>query len=459
MWWVTTVASVCRMTRVAACRSRVLSGVVRVCVVGLGKIGLPLAAQYADRGADVVGADIDATLVDVVNAGDCPHQGEPGLAERIRHAHALGSLTATTDTAEAVRLADVVVVVVPLLVDTSGNPRYEALDAATAAITEGLQPGTLVCYETTVPVGTTRTRFLPVLQKAPGLQRDPTFHLCFSPERVYTGRTFADLRKYPKLVGGVDEESTRRGVAFYEQVLEFDDRPDLVRPNGVWPMAAAESAELAKLAETTYRDVNIALANEFAIHCDRSGIDVYEVIAAANSQPFSHIHQPGVNVGGHCIPVYPRLYLTTHPDAQLPVTSRSVNEAMPLYTVDMLERGLGDLEGLTVVILGLAYRGGVKEAAFSGAGPLRDVLVARGAKVIVHDPLYTDAELEAHGFEPAHYGDPCDGAIVQADHAEYSSLHVDSFPGLRFVVDGRNMRLSNLGSVPVVSIGRNGSFS
>ena len=165
-------------------------------------------------------------------------------------------------------------------------------------------------------------------------------------------------------------------------------------------MGSAEAAELTKLAETTYRDVNIALANEFARFADRTGIDLDRVIAAANSQPFSHIHRPGVAVGGHCIPVYPRFYLDADADARLPSAAREVNLAMPAYAVDLLEAELGSLAGTRVVILGVAYRGNVKETAFSGAFALRDALTARGAEPLVIDPLYDDDELRALGFEP-----------------------------------------------------------
>ena len=425
-------------------------------MVGLGKVGLPLAAQFAASGATVIGADIDNRVVAALNVGECPLRGEVGLEERIAEAHRAGFLSATTDVTDAVRECDVVVVVVPLLVDDHGTPRFEMLDAATTAIAAGIGPETLVCYETTLPVGTTRGRFLPVLQQAPGLSDGGELYVCFSPERVYTGRTFADLRRYPKLVGGVDAESTRHGVAFYEQVLEFDVRTDLRRPNGVWAMANAEAAELAKLADTTYRDVNIALANEFAIFSDRAGIDVYEVIEAANSQPFSHIHQPGVNVGGHCIPVYPQLYLTGHPDARMPAASRRTNREMPGYAVDRLHAAMGDLAGRTVVVLGLAYRGGVKEAAFSGAGPLRDHLTERGAVVVLHDPLYSDAELQQHGFAAFHLGEPCDAAIIQADHVEYATLSPADLPGVKVIVDGRNMRPESLlvAGVEMITLGR-----
>ncbi|MEO5877578.1 MAG: nucleotide sugar dehydrogenase, partial [Streptosporangiaceae bacterium] len=153
-------------------------------------------------------------------------------------------------------------------------------------------------------MGTTRSRWAPMLATGSGLVPGADFPLVFSPERVLTGRVFADLRRYPKLVGGIDSSSADHGVRFYESVLDFDLRADLARPNGVWDLGSAEAAELAKLAETTYRDVNIGLANQFARFSDTVGVDVMRVIEACNSQPYSHIHRPGIAVGGHCIPVY-----------------------------------------------------------------------------------------------------------------------------------------------------------
>jgi nucleotide sugar dehydrogenase len=263
------------------------------------------------------------------------------------------------------------------------------------------------------------------------------FHLVFSPERVYSGRIFADLRKYPKLVGALSAEGGRRAVAFYESVLTFDERPDLTRANGVWDLGSAEAAEMAKLAETTYRDVNIGLANQFAMFAGANGIDVYQVIEACNSQVFSHIHRPGIAVGGHCIPVYPKLYLSTDPDADIVRTARRFNESMPERLVAQAEGMLGDLSGLRAVVLGAAYRGGVKETAFSGVFPTVAALSARGADVRVHDPLYSDAELERLGFTPYALGDDVDIAVVQTDHADYRDLAPAQLPGIRLLVDGR----------------------
>ncbi len=411
----------------------------RVSVVALGKIGLPLAVQFAAKGHQVVGVDINEKFVELVNAGTEPFPGEAHLAELLAETVADGRLRATTDYADAIPGSDAVVVVVPLFVDEqTGEPEFGWMENATRSLAEHLSPGTLVSYETTLPVGTTRSRWKPMIEEISGLKEGEDFHLVFSPERVLTGRVFADLRKYPKLVGGLSEEGAKRATAFYEAVLDFDDRQDLERGNGVWDLGSAEAAELAKLAETTYRDVNIGLANQFARFAGENGIDVHQVIEASNSQPYSHIHRPGIAVGGHCIPVYPRLYLWTDPEASVVRAAREANLGMPEYTVGLLEGAYGDLAGAKVVVLGAAYRGGVKETAFSGVFPAVEALKARGAEVSVHDPLYTDEELQKLGFTPYTLGSPVDAAVLQADHAEYAQLSPADLPGVKVLVDGRD---------------------
>ena len=411
----------------------------KISVVGLGKIGLPLAVQFASRGHEVVGADANPRTVETINSGTEPFPGEAQLQEKLAEAVGKGRLKATTDTAAAVAESDVVVVVVPLFVDVDGIPDFAWMDSATKDIARGLKPGTLVVYETTLPVGTTRTRWKPMLEEGSGLIEGADFHLVFSPERVLTGRIFADLRKYPKLVGGLSAEGAKRAVRFYQAVLEFDERPDLERGNGVWDLGSAEAAEMAKLAETTYRDVNIGLANQFGVFAARHGIDVHRVIEASNSQPYSHIHRPGIAVGGHCIPIYPRLYLWNDPDATVVRAARAANAAMPAYTVGLAKGAYGDLAGAHAVVLGASYRGGVKETAFSGVFPTVDALKAEGATVTVHDPMYTDDELRALGFEPYRLGAEVDLVILQADHAEYYDLSSEDVPRVKVVVDGRRV--------------------
>ena len=409
----------------------------KIAVVALGKIGLPLAVQFAKKGHHVIGCDVNQKTVDLINAGIEPFPGENFLADYLAEVVASGHLVATTDTTAAVSESDAVVIVVPLFVNNEGIPDFGWMDAATEKIAAGLKPRTLVSYETTLPVGTTRNRFAPALEKGSGLKAGVDFHLVFSPERVLTGRVFADLRKYPKLVGGINDASTAAGISFYEAVLDFDDRPDLAEKNGVWNLGNSEASEMAKLAETTYRDVNIALANQFAIFAEGANIDIAKVIAASNSQPYSHIHQPGIAVGGHCIPIYPRFYLWNDPEATVVRSAREANAAMPEHAVKLLADNFGNLTGKTVAALGISYRGGVKESAFSGIFGVVTALKARGANVVVNDPMYTDEEITSLGFTPYAIGNAVDAVILQADHKEYKTLTKSDFPGVQAVVDGR----------------------
>jgi nucleotide sugar dehydrogenase len=405
---------------------------VRIAVVGLGHIGLPLAVQYASRGHDVIGCDIDERIVSAVNAGTSPHDDEPALVERVPQLVREGRLRATTDDAAGVRDAEVVVVIVPVAVDEAREVDFGPIDAATREIARGLGAGTLVVYETTLPVGTTRDRFGPMLEEGSGLALDRDLFLAFSPERVLVGRVLLDLRRYPKVVGGVSDESTRRAVAFYREALDEGTE--------IMAVANAETAEMTKLAETTYRDVNIALANEYARYAAKRGIDVSEVISAANSQPYSHIHAPGVGVGGHCIPVYPHFLFNTEPDLRIPPLARTINDGMATYAVKRLQDELGSLAGMAVVVFGIAYRADVREDAFSSAFRLRDELIAAGAVVHGHDPYFAPEHIAKLGFQPYDLAAPTSvrAAIVQAPHAAYQSLDLGSIPGLELLLDGRN---------------------
>jgi nucleotide sugar dehydrogenase len=401
---------------------------VKAVVVALGKVGLPLAAAIAQAGHEVLGADVDERVVELVNAGRAPFPGEPGLEEAL----AATPVRATTDTTAAVAEGpELVVAVPPLLIDEHAEPQWEVVDAVAQAIGAGLQAGagTTVVLETTVPVGSTRARFAPALERASGLRADHDFFVAFSPERISSGTALRDLATYPKIVGGLSAASERRAAELYRAFITTAE---------VRELGGAEAAELSKLVETTYRDVNIALANEFARHADALGLDIGPVIDAANSQPYSHVHRPGVAVGGHCIPVYPRFYLQGDREARVPAVAREVNLTMPAYAAARLGALLGGLDGARVLILGIAYRGGVKETAFSGARPLRDALEAAGATVLATDPLYSDDELRGLGFAPDD-GGPLDGAVVQADHAEYRTLDPAAVRGARAVLDGRGV--------------------
>ena len=468
-----------------------------IAVVGLGKIGLPLAVQYAQHGHRVIGCDINAQVVESINAGKSHVGEEPELAIEVPRLVREGLLSATLDTTDAVGSANAVVVIVPVFVDNNHNVDFTSIDAATQAIGAGLKSGTLVSYETTLPVGTTSGRFRQLLEnasgshttlkdggqvhsgshttlkdggadaledafEASGLKAGDDFYLAYSPERVSSGSIFRDLRTYPKVVGGIDEQSTLAGVQFYQSVLDAE----------IITMASANEAEFVKLIETTYRDVNIALANEFAQFADARGLNVAAAIAAANTQPYSHIHSPGVGVGGHCIPVYPYFllagleemhsvpiqplrmgarmhfgrmqgyesaYKSKVPMLTLPRYARQFNDLMAEYAVQRLQAAIGSLANQPVLILGIAYRGNVREVAFTSAKLLQQALLACGASVYVDDPLFSEDELRTLGYRPltAEVESQIRAIILQADHQTYQVFDFSRFGSCQVVLDGR----------------------
>jgi nucleotide sugar dehydrogenase len=402
----------------------------RVAVIGAGKMGLPLAAQFASHGWHVTAVDVQESVVAAINEGRSHVAEEPGLAELVREAHAAGSLMATTDGAAAARESDVVVLIVPVMLDDEQQPDYRYMDAAVASIAPGVHEGSLVVFETTLPVGDTRHRFAPRLEHASGLRADEDFFVAFSPERLYSGAALRNLATYPKLVGGIGAASTDRAARFYASVLDTE----------VVAMSSAEAAELSKLADTTYRDVNIALANELARYADRVGVDVQEVIAAANSQPYSHIHQPGLGVGGHCIPVYPHLLLSRAPEMELVALSRRINDGQVGVAIRAIQKELGGLEGIPVLVLGLTYRSGVKELAYSRALPLIERLAFHGALVSAYDPLLGEDEIARTGATPYRWGELSDARaiVTQTADPQFAGLDFGLFPDLQVLLDGRN---------------------
>jgi UDP-N-acetyl-D-glucosamine dehydrogenase len=419
----------------------------KVCVIGLGKIGLPLAVQFAKNGLDVVGVDINAQTVDLINLGKAPFPGEQNLEKYLSEVLASQKFIATTDSSEAIKSSNVVVVLVPLIVNSDGKPDFTSIDFATNEIAKNLQNGTLVSYETTLPIGTTRNRFGKILEDISKLKIGKDFYLVFSPERVSSGRIFEDLRNYPKIVGGVTPACTQKGVEFYNLALSFNPRTDLVKLNGVWPQVSSEASEFVKLAETTYRDVNIGLANQFSIHAKELSLDIQEIILAANSQPFSNIHAPGIAVGGHCIPVYPHFYLSTDPKATIVQAARKRNAEMPDYYLNKIRTASGSLQGLKILILGLSYRPNVKEYAFSGALSLVELIQKEGGFPFITDPLYTEFEMEEIGLNPRFAANTIDYVILHTSHDAFASFDFDAMTNLKGIVDGRNFYSLNLGKL------------
>lgn len=417
---------------------------VSIAVYGLGKMGLPLAAIFANNGANVTGVDINESVVSKINEGENPIPEEPGLTELVNRNVARAKLRATTDLVDAAKQADVMIILVPTLLDENNNPDLSTVKQVCESIAKGLEKGDFVISESTIPPGTSDRVILPILEKS-GLRCGSDFGIAHCPERVSSGRTIEDVTTaYPKIVGGVDEKSTATAEALYS----------VINKKSVITMSNATAAEAVKVFEGIYRDVNIALANQLAMVCDELRVDALEVFNAANTQPYSHLHIPGCGVGGHCIPVYPYFIIeTVETDTRLLMLSRLINSNMPKYTVKKVERLLHEEKvpnQPNVLVLGLTFRGGVKELRYSPALEIirlleRDV----NANVFAYDPLLKKAEIEQF----AEYLSPdskteavkeknVDAVVIATDHNEFKEIDWTDFGDKmrnRIVVDGRNI--------------------
>lgn len=404
----------------------------KITVVGGGRMGLPLACMFGRHGASVTVSDINQTLVDAVHAGVCPYE-EPGLAELMDNLHKEGRLQACTDTSKAASEADVIVVIVPAHLTSERDINFSILQQASEEIGKGLRPGTLVVYETTVAVGGTRRCLIPCLERHSGLKVGIDFHVAYSPERVKANHVLARLETTPKIVGGLDPDSCAKAVAFYQRYLgaPVDD------------VGTIEAAEMAKLLGMLYRDVNIALSNEFAAFCEIAGVDFERVRLAANTDGEANLLLPGIGVGGHCVPVYP--YFLTRESRRLGLpqriseAAREINDSQPARQLKRIEARWKNLNGKSVHILGLGFRPGVKVDTFSPTYALRDELQRLGARVTIEDPHYTDEEVRDAGFEPGTIEAAC-VVVLSTAHAQFADPDFIAWRknGVEVVLDGRN---------------------
>ena len=435
-------------------RDALLRGRVPVSVYGLGKMGLPLAGVYADLTGNVTGADVDQTVVESVNAGACHVDGEPGLAELIGRTVDEGALDAVADPAAAAENARLHVVIVPTLITDEGTADLRIIESVVEDIAGGLAAGDLVVIESTVPPRTCEDVIAPLLAAESGLSVGE-FGLAFCPERTKSGRAIRDIRgSWPKVVGGLDDESTRAAALVYDQVTS----------NDVIRASYATTAEAVKVFEGVHRDVNIALANELATYTDDLAVDVREAIAVANTQDECDILRPGPGVGGHCIPYYPYfLFGEFDTDSPLLRTARQVNDEMPAFVVGKLTSMLADrsmtLSDARVLVLGGTYRAGVAETRASPAIGVTETLAANGATVDIVDPMldaFEEFEATPVALEES-YERGYDGIVLVTAHEAFEAIEWNRFDDPA-VVDTRAVLDPETVGHTVYTVGGRGEF-
>lgn len=412
-------------------KRQLTKGTVTVSVVGLGWMGLPTACLLAEAGAKVIGADINPRIVERLNEGNS-HLDEPSLERLVKRHMKTGKLKATTSVEEASSQSDIIIIVVPTLIDQSKKPDYSAVENVCKGISKGMHAGSLVIFTGTCGPGVTERIVKSVLEKHSGLRAGEDFGLGYSPIRAMGGRALTDLQNYSRVTAGINRKSLDATCA----VISTITKGELIRVRDI------KTAEATKLFETIYRDVNIGLANEFAGFCEAAGIDYMEAMAAANSQPYSHLHIPGVGVGGHCLPVYPYMLVEEARShgvkLKIVKTSRSTNEDMPKHVVGLTANGLRSvgkaLRRVRVTVLGISYRPNVKEIRYSPSIELISLLKRRGARVTVYDPKFSYDEIGKLGYhsEPTlrKAVEKADCVIIAVAHDEFRRFDVRDLTAL-----------------------------
>jgi UDP-N-acetyl-D-mannosaminuronic acid dehydrogenase len=447
-----------------------------VVVIGMGYVGIPCAVLLADvPGFDVTGvqrrSERSGWKIERLNGGHSPFEGhEPGLAELIKRVAVEKGTFRVTDDYSVCRNADVILIDVQTPTDGGHVPHYDSLREVSAQAGRHLQPGMLVIIESTVAPGTTQHMVQPILERESGLVGGQDFSLAFSYERVMPGKLLEYITDFPRVVGGVDEESTRRAVDLYRHIVRKEITP-----------ADVLTAEMAKVVENAYRDVNIAFANEVALTCERMGVDVFELRGLINARPDRNMHIPGAGVGGHCLPKDSWLLkygLETYggrgtegidrsedrnwAGLRLIPLAREINDGMPNHMLALIEETLAEagreLSGAKVTLLGVAYLENADDTRNTPAAALAKLLLARGAKVVAHDPYVRDADwrralnpqsatrnsqflvpLTSDLWEAL---DGADCAALVTRHREYHGLslkRVKDRMNTPAVVDGRNV--------------------
>jgi UDP-N-acetyl-D-mannosaminuronic acid dehydrogenase len=400
-----------------------------ICVLGLGYIGLPTASILATHGFNVVGVDVDPRIVQVLNNGGLPIE-EPGLKTIVKAAINSGNLKATL----VPEPADIFIIAVPTPVTIEKCANLDFIEAAASSIVPLLTKGNLVVLESTSPPGTTRNYLVPLLEKS-GLKAGEEFFVAYCPERVLPGRILKELIENNRIIGGINQASSEAAKKIYSRFVE-----------GEICLTDSTTAEMVKLMENIYRDVNIALANELAIICDRLGISAWEVIALANLHPRVNLHLPGPGVGGHCLAVDPWFIVESFPEETRIITlSRQINEAMPYYVTKNVLRLMEQIENTKITVLGVSYKANIDDIRESPALEILKQLEEKRIEFSVYDPHVKDFSYELSSLSEALLDS--DMALIVTDHEEFKFLNPDEIGKLmrrRVVVDTRNCLNHNL---------------
>lgn len=383
-------------------------------IFGLGHIGLPTAAILANNNIHVLGADVNENTVNNINQGICNFE-EPGLNSLVKDAVKNNYLSATTDLEYVANTCDIIIVIVPTPIFENKKADLTYVISACESIKKGLKKGNLVIIESTVPPETGINVIKPLLEES-GLICGEDFYLSYSPERALPNNTIYEMTHNARIIGGFNEKSADLTAQLYSYITQGE----IIKVKNI------TSAEMVKLMENTYRDVNIALSNELAKICEKINVNANEVINAANYHPRVNLHTPGPGVGGHCIPIDPYFLIEIAEKygetAKLISDSRLINDSMPDHVLNILSKFNDGIS--TVSILGIAYKGNVDDVRETPSKKLIELLIKNGYRVVANDPIVKKEVIETFNVDSVSYEDSLksDCIIIMTDHDMYKEL-------------------------------------
>ena len=412
-----------------------------VCVVGIGRIGLPTALSFAKAGLQTIGVDINEKLVDSINTGNFPLKDEPGYEEIFNEVRKNGNFSATTNINEAISKSNLILLSLPTPMDKKNIPSYFALESVGKQLSRILQPNSLIVVESTIEPGFIENDLINILEETNRLHIGKNFTIGVCPENANPGEILHDFTNLPRLVGGIDEQTTKIITMIYDFVFSVE----------LVVMPDCKTANAVKLTTNVFRDVNIAFVNELSLMFEKLGIDTLKVLDAAKRKYNFQIHYPGAGVGGPCLPInsYQLLNTARRIDSKLSIIkqSREINEKMPEHvinlTLDGFKKCKKSIKDSTVLILGISYKPDVKDIQLSPAKIIINKLMALGARIKIYDPYYKGSQMFGINVEQniEDVLSKVDASIIITAHKEFQEINPKIFTKMKtpILIDSRGV--------------------
>ena len=413
----------------------------KVCVVGIGRIGLPTALSFAKAGLQTIGMDINEQLVDSLNQGSFPLKDEPGYEDIFNNVRKNGNFSATTDINKAVSGSDLILLSLPTPMSEKNIPNYSVLESVCKQLGDILQPNSLIVVESTIEPGFIENNLINILEGTNRLHAGKNFTIGVCPENANPGEILHDFTNLPRLVGGIDQQSTKIITMIYDFVFSVEL---IIMPD-------CKTANAVKLTTNVFRDVNIGFVNELSLMFDKLGIDTLKVLDAAKRKYNFQIHYPGPGVGGPCLPINSYQFLNTaaRTNSKLSIIEqgRKINEKMPEYVVNLTLDGFKiskkSIKDSSILILGISYKPDVKDIQLSPAEIIINKLKTLGAKIKIYDPYFKGSQVFGINVEQ-NIDDilsKVDAAIIVTAHKEFQEIDPKIFSKMKtpILIDSRGI--------------------